>query len=60
MWTLLPYAGDWRRLSGREDSPWYPTMRLIRQDRPGDREGILARVKDTLAALYQALPADAM
>jgi len=31
VWTLLPYAADWRWLLDREDSPWYPTMRLFRQ-----------------------------
>jgi hypothetical protein len=33
----------------RADSPWYPTMRLWRQDRPGDWAGLLARVADALA-----------
>jgi hypothetical protein len=36
VWTLLPYAPDWRWLLEREDSPWYPTMRLFRQPSPGD------------------------
>jgi ADP-heptose:LPS heptosyltransferase len=31
VWALLPYAADWRWLTGRDDSPWYPTMRLFRQ-----------------------------
>jgi hypothetical protein len=30
-WTALPLAADWRWLTAREDSPWYPTMRLFRQ-----------------------------
>ena len=30
-WTMLPWAADWRWLEDREDSPWYPTMRLFRQ-----------------------------
>ncbi len=34
--VLLPYAPDWRWLLGREDSPWYPSMRLVRQERPGE------------------------
>lgn len=34
--VLLPYAPDWRWLLGREDSPWYPTMKLYRQARIGD------------------------
>jgi hypothetical protein len=36
VWTLLPYHACWRWLEGREDSPWYPTMRLFRQSRQGD------------------------
>jgi len=36
VWVLLPKAPDWRWLLGREDSPWYPTMRLFRQVKLGD------------------------
>ena len=36
--TLLPFAPDWRWLLGREDSPWYPTMRLFRQEARGEWE----------------------
>lgn len=36
VWVLLPHAPDWRWMLDREDSPWYPTMRLFRQQRPGD------------------------
>jgi ADP-heptose:LPS heptosyltransferase len=35
VWTMLPFAPDWRWLLDRKDSPWYPTMRLIRQPKPG-------------------------
>ncbi len=48
VWTLLPFAPDWRWMLGREDSPWYPTMRLFRQDRPGEWEGIIRRVAAAL------------
>lgn len=44
VWTLLPHAADWRWMEGRDDSPWYPTMRLFRQERPGDWESVVARV----------------
>ena len=44
VWTLLPTDADWRWLDGREDSPWYPTMRLFRQERPGDWDGVAARI----------------
>ena len=43
-WTLLPWAADWRWLSGRRDSPWYPTMRLFRQPNKGDWQSVIAQV----------------
>lgn len=42
--TLLSFSPDWRWLWGREDSPFYPTMRLYRQPRPGDWAGTIARL----------------
>jgi hypothetical protein len=36
VWTLLPFSCDWRWMMHREDSPWYPTMRLFRQPQAGD------------------------
>jgi hypothetical protein len=50
VWTLLHADADWRWMQGRDDSPWYPTMRLFRQDRPGDWEAVVARVADELRA----------
>jgi tetratricopeptide (TPR) repeat protein/ADP-heptose:LPS heptosyltransferase len=49
VWILLPFAADWRWLSERTDSPWYPTARLYRQTRPGDWQGVLAQVARDLA-----------
>lgn len=43
-WLLLPAQADWRWMEGREDTPWYPTMRLFRQSRAGDWESVIARV----------------
>jgi len=43
-WTLLPFESDWRWMDHREDSPWYPTMRLFRQQRPGDWAQVIERV----------------
>jgi Tetratricopeptide repeat/Glycosyltransferase family 9 (heptosyltransferase) len=36
VWVLLPFVPDWRWMLDRDDSPWYPTMRLFRQARLGD------------------------
>jgi hypothetical protein len=47
-WTLLPIEADWRWLRDREDSPWYPTMRLFRQQRAGDWSGLIAEVASEL------------
>lgn len=44
VWLLLPFAPDWRWLLNREDSPWYPTMRLFRQERPGDWDSVIRRM----------------
>lgn len=48
VWTLLPLAPDWRWLLGRDDSPWYPTMRLFRQSAIGDWESVLVKVRAAL------------
>ena len=44
VWTLLPRAADWRWLEAREDSLWYPTMRLFRQPVQGDWSAVVERV----------------
>jgi ADP-heptose:LPS heptosyltransferase len=47
-WVLLPHVADWRWLREREDSPWYPTMRLFRQHRVGDWTYAFARLTEAL------------
>jgi len=42
--VLLPFAPDWRWLLGRADSPWYPSLTLCRQHKPGDWEGVIAKI----------------
>jgi tetratricopeptide (TPR) repeat protein len=54
VWILLAHAPEWRWLLEREDSPWYPTVRLFRQPRLDDWEGVIARVGSTLRAWAQA------
>lgn len=50
-WVMLPFSPDWRWLLDRDDSPWYPTLRLYRQPKPADWDSVIARVKADLAAL---------
>jgi len=47
-WVMLPFAPDFRWLLDREDSPWYPKMRLFRQSRAGDWDGVVARIGEAL------------
>jgi tetratricopeptide (TPR) repeat protein len=53
VWVLLAANADWRWLNGREDSPWYPSMRLFRQSVAGDWSGLFERVSQRLAAQIQ-------
>jgi tetratricopeptide (TPR) repeat protein len=48
VWLLLPFNADWRWLLDRDDSPWYPTMRLFRQSAPGDWDSVIDRVASAL------------
>jgi len=48
VWVLIPFDPDWRWMIGREDSPWYPTLKLYRQDAPRDWQGALARMAEDL------------
>jgi len=49
VWVALPFCPDWRWLLEREDSPWYPTMRLFRQTEPGNWDGVFQRIAAALA-----------
>jgi hypothetical protein len=56
VWVALSTTPDWRWLLSREDSPWYPTMRLFRQEALFDWDGVFARMADALrerAAAFQ-------
>lgn len=48
VWLVLPFVADWRWMHGREDTPWYPNMRLFRQNRHGDWQEVFERVRSRL------------
>ncbi|MFM9265650.1 tetratricopeptide repeat protein [Tychonema sp. BBK16] len=48
VWILLSFVPDWRWMLEREDSPWYPTVRLFRQEKAGDWSGVCDRIKIAL------------
>jgi hypothetical protein len=48
VWLLDRFDSCWRWLTERRDSPWYPTLRLYRQPRPGDWSAVMAEVADDL------------
>lgn len=50
VWLALPFAHEWRWLQNRDDTPWYPTMRLFRQQRLGDWEPVFERMAKALSA----------
>jgi len=53
-WVLLPFTPDWRWLLDRDDSPWYPSMKLYRQATAGDWDGVLTKMKSDLLTLDHA------
>jgi hypothetical protein len=55
VFLLDRYDNCWRWLSGREDSPWYPSLRIFRQTRPGEWPPVIARVAAALSEMSQTL-----
>ena len=51
-WIMLPFAPDFRWLTEREESPWYPTARLFRQQKVGDWHSVIANVSEQLKLLF--------
>jgi len=49
--VLLPAQPDWRWMRGRDDTPWYSTLRLFRQSTPGDWAGVMERVRAAIAEM---------
>lgn len=64
VWLMLANPADWRWMLDRADTPWYPTMRLFRQPRPGDWPSVVGAVAQALAAIprvpHQRQPAAQM
>jgi len=56
VWLLLPHALDWRWMRDREDTPWYPSMRLFRQQTPRIWDDVIARASAELALFAKAEP----
>jgi len=56
-WVLVPLVPDWRWMLNRDDSPWYPTMRLFRQTAPDDWNGPITQISRALAELVGRFPA---
>jgi hypothetical protein len=53
-WVLLPFSPDWRWMLGREDSPWYPTVKLYRQETSGSWSSVFERVAADLRGQFAA------
>ena len=56
VWTLLPFAPDWRWMLHRTDSPWYSSLRLFRQQTPGDWSTVINKVALELSNAGQPAP----
>jgi tetratricopeptide (TPR) repeat protein len=48
VWLALSFNPDWRWMQGRDDSPWYPTMRLFRQSKPGNYSEVFEKMAEKL------------
>ncbi|MDJ0557213.1 MAG: tetratricopeptide repeat protein, partial [Microcoleaceae cyanobacterium MO_207.B10] len=55
VWVMLNFDSDWRWLTDRTDTPWYPTMRLFRQSKSNDWQGVCQKVADALVSLLITL-----
>jgi hypothetical protein len=51
VWTMIPFAPDWRWMRDRDDTPWYQSMTLFRQGTAGDWAGVIERVRSQLVSL---------
>lgn len=51
-WIMLPYVPDFRWLLDRDDSPWYPSVKLFRQSSPGDWDGVINKIEAEISYLF--------
>lgn len=51
VWLLLPYSTDWRWIHGRNDSPWYPTMKIFKQQSPFNWQEVIKNIQNELGKL---------
>jgi ADP-heptose:LPS heptosyltransferase len=51
VWVVLPFSAEWRWLQNREDSPWYPKMRLFRQTQRGEWGDVFRRMAGELSLI---------
>lgn len=51
VWVVLPFVADWRWMADREDTPWYPQMRLFRQTDRGDWKSVFDRIAEKLGGV---------
>jgi ADP-heptose:LPS heptosyltransferase len=56
VWMLNRFDSCWRWFLGRDDTPWYPTMRQFRQPRRGDWASVIGRVRQALEGVVAAGP----
>ena len=50
-WVALKHVPDWRWMLERSDSPWYPSLTLFRQPKPGDWDSVVIAMTEALQAL---------
>lgn len=54
-WVMVPFSADWRWLENRDDSPWYPNMRIFRQRTSGQWQPVVEEILAALANRYRAI-----
>ena len=55
-WVLLPLVPDWRWMLARDDTPWYPTVKLFRQNEQKNWDSVLGQIFESLSAFHSVKP----